>query len=121
MSRLKEELDKYLPEIVGTGHLIQIQFSLYQVVLMFERMSLEVFQRCEVRCPDYEAWSWNPEQISDMRGFAKLLEAEICGYEILRPDTVILSFTNKCELVLRDDKSGLEVFVVHAGKTTIVV
>jgi hypothetical protein len=121
MSRLKEGLDKYLPEIVGTGHLIQVQFSLYQIILVFERMSLELFQRCEVRCPDDEAWVWNLEQISDMRGFGKLLQSEISAYEVLRPDTVILSFGNRCQLVLRDDRSGLEVFVIHAGKTSIVV
>jgi hypothetical protein len=120
MSRLKEELDKYLPEIIGTGDLIQVQFSLYQVVLVFERMTVEVFQRCEIRCPD-EAWIWDAEQISDMSGFAKLLGFAISAFEILRPDTVILSFTNKCQLVLRDDRSGFEVFVIHVGKTTIVV
>ncbi len=120
MSRLKEDLEKYLHVIIGTGDLIQVKFSLYQVILVFERMWLEVYQRCEIRCPD-ETWIWSPEQISDMRGFAKLLESGICAYEILRPDTVILCFTNKCQLVLRDDRSGLEVFVVHAGKTSIVV
>jgi hypothetical protein len=121
MSRLKEDLDKYLPEIIGTGHLIQVRFSLYQVVLVFERMSLELFQRCEIRCPDDEAWIWSAQQISDMRGFAKLLESEISAYEIKRPDIVTLSFTNRCQLVLRDDRSGFEVFVIHVGKRTIVV
>ncbi len=106
---------------MGTGNLIQIQFSLYQVILVFKKMHMEVFQNCEIHCPTKEIWKWNAERISDMSGFARLLNSRLISYEIQYPDTVIFRFSNGCELILNDNHSGFEIFVIHIGSKTIVV
>lgn len=84
-------------------------------------MHIEVFQDCEIRCPTKEVWKWNAERISDMSGFAMLLNSWLISYEIQHPDTVIFRFSNGCELILSDDHSGFEIFVIHVGSKTIVV
>ena len=108
------------------GELVDVTFGLHRVVLRFDRMSVEIYNGCEIRCPDGRAWVWRPKEkgghtrvseaeMNDMTGFAKLLESEYRSFEVLADGKLRLNFANGCALVLWADESGFESFVI--GKT----
>jgi hypothetical protein len=119
MSKLTDDLD--LSFVLGTGDLIQVAFTLYQVILRFERLTVEIFRKCEIVSPSGEHWLWKAEHVSDMTGFAKILESKIQTYDILPNQKLILTFSNRYHLVLYGDESGYESFVMDADGKNIVV
>lgn len=116
-----------------TGELMQVSFSLYQVVLHFERMTIDIQQSCEIACPEGRRWVWQEEErdreqrtgeprMSDMTGFAKLLESEIERHEVLPGGKLRLVFSNGCVLLLWDHDNGYESFTVEKkGEGLIVI
>jgi hypothetical protein len=62
-----QDLERLAPSyFTGAGNLVQIAFSLYQVTLRFECLTIDVFGSCEIHCPTETAWVWRARQISDM-------------------------------------------------------
>ena len=121
MNSLHENLD--LSYILGTGDLIQIAFSLYQVILRFEEvtMMIDIEAACEVRAPGGSIWIWEPGKISDMSGFAKLLESRIQSYKIVSKSELLIAFTTGYELVLHEDPNKLESFSIGARGSGLIV
>lgn len=118
-----QDLERLAPSYFSdTGNLNQIAFSLYQVTLRFERLTIDTFCSCEIHCPENEAWVWRPETVSDMSGFARLLESEIQGYQITSRQELVLTFSNDCEFIVRNEEGAYEALVITgAGGGWIVI
>src|SRR5260370_38495273 len=119
MSKLTDDLD--LSFVLGTGDLIQVAFTLYQVILLFERLTVEIFRKCEIVSPRGEHWLWKAEHVSDMTGFARILESKIQTYDILPSQKLILTFCNRYHLALYAVETAYEAFVMAPYGTKIGV
>jgi hypothetical protein len=121
MNGLNVNLD--LSYICGTGDMIQIAFSLYQVILRFEEltMTIDIESACEVRAPNGSVWTWAPGNVCDMTGLATLLGSRIQSYQIASESELVLRFTNGYELVLRKDPDKLESFSIGVPGKGIIV
>src|SRR5260370_8629800 len=98
MSQLTDDLD--LSFVLGTGDLIQVAFTLYQVILRFERLTVEISRKCEIVSPRGAHWLWKAEHVSDMTGFPKILESEIETYDLFPSPKLILTFSTRYHLAL---------------------
>jgi hypothetical protein len=95
-----------------SGQLEQVAFSRYQVILKFERLTVDLFCISKVRGPHGEHWEWLPERDSDMKGFTWLLESPIRGYEITPASELILRFANGFELTIANDDGAFEALIL---------
>jgi hypothetical protein len=108
--------------VLAAGDLTQVAFSLFQVVLTFEKMTISIESPCEIISRDGFTWSWRPEQISDMTGFSRLLGSHLLSYRVLaRDDRLMLTFSNGHELSLRGENQGYESFSIESGDIWIVI
>jgi hypothetical protein len=111
------------PFFDDVGELVEVVFTLYTASLCSENMIIAIKSACEITCSDGRPWVWRPEErgrdervgeplISDMKGFARLLGAKIRSHEVLPGVKLRLTFSNGCQLLLCEDDSGYESFII---------
>jgi hypothetical protein len=94
------------------GDVIQIAYSLHQVIVRLERMTIDIQSRCEISSPNGTRYQWEPELLSDMRGFGELLGSRIERFEAVAGVRLILYFSNGGALLLAGKNSGYESFII---------
>src|SRR5579872_3811438 len=107
MRRIEPDLD--LSFLLEIGEVIQISYSLYQVILrFFSEAWISIESECRIVVPGDGVFCWKPEEeISDMKGFTQLLQSRIQSYRVANDCCLTLSFENHCVLQLEVQSSGL--------------
>jgi hypothetical protein len=102
--------DTDLSFLTAGGDLIQVCFSLYQVILRFSEDDtvIDIEGPAEIRSGDVIVSSWRSDEISDMTGFAKLLNSKIVGFQVDDTDRIHLAFGNGLILTLKSELGPYE-------------
>jgi hypothetical protein len=96
--------DTDLSFLTAGGDLIQVCFSLYQVILRFSENDTVI----DIEGPAEIRSGWRSDEISDMTGFAKLLNSKILGFRVDDTDRIHLAFGNGLILTLKSELGPYE-------------
>jgi hypothetical protein len=101
----------------------QIAFSRFQLILRFSRgVEVSIESRLELKQADNPtAFVWEPEEFSDLPGFAMIVGVPVTSYQISGDGGFILRFDNGALLTVQDSNTGHESYQITGEGQTIVV